>query len=75
MLAAIPGTAMCLVNIGLSLLLQDKGNLAGHQQMRVTTEGETLSNLLLLNPAASAALTSPQTLPAMPVQGLNFENH
>lgn len=75
MLAAILGTAMCLVNIGLSLLLQDKGSLAGHQQMRVTTEGETLSNLLLLNPAASAALTSPQALPAVPVQGLHFENH
>lgn len=75
MLAAIPGTAMCLVNIGLSLLLQDKGSLAGHQQTRVTTEGETLSNLLLLNPAASAALTSPQALPAVPVQGLHFENH
>lgn len=66
---------MCLVNIGLSLLLQDKGSLAGHQQTRVATEGETLSSLLLLNPAASAALTSPQVLPPVLIQGLYFENH
>ena len=75
MLAAFPGTEMCLVNIGLSLLLQDKGRLAGHQQTRAATEGEMLSNLLLLNPAASATLTSPQVLPTVPTHGLYFENH
>ena len=67
---------MCLVNVGLSLLLQDKGTLAGHRQPQDNCRRrDAFQSTVIEFSCLCGSLTCSQMLPMVLIQGLHFENH
>lgn len=67
---------MCLVTVGLSLLLQDKGTLAGHQHTEDNCwRRDAFQSTVTEFSCLCSAPTRSQVLPMVLIQRLHFENH